>query len=277
MLSLWNRYPLLPLLLPLSLCVTVLTGENVKETQQLDTDTAVQHLTQPSQRLHGSDLAPVNPLFGSDLLGLPLSWPLSSSEESDRQGVIGEYADLQESTDASLVSPSEDGLFVSRPLESATDDASTKENAHPKGSSSGAALPQPSQEQSFKHQPAETSIRSILNSTQTRKNQLTFPALENETTDSHLPFLLFGSLPSVRPEQHSTSPPSAGPEPSPERATQPVATSSLGWTRGPSVSTQGKTQGVTVPMKDTGDVLVDMMDRILHRGAVGLEADKGKK
>lgn len=272
MLSPWNLYPLLSLLLLLSLCVTALSGENVKETQQLDTDTAVQHLTQPSQRLHGSDLPPVNPPFGSDFLSLPLSWPLLSSEESDRQGVIGEYDDVHESTEASLLSSNEEGLFVSRPIESTTEEASTKENTQPKGSSSGAAVPQPTQEQSFKNQSAKTSIRSILNSTQTGKNLLTFPASENKTTDSHLPLLLSGLLPSVRPEQDLTSPPSAGSE----RTPQPVATRSSGWTTGPSVSTQGKTQGVTVPMKDTGDVLVNRIDLVLHRRPVGLEADKGK-
>ncbi|XP_071357124.1 proline-rich transmembrane protein 4 [Trachinotus anak] len=276
MLSLWNFYLLLPFSLPLSLHVTAVTEENVKETQQLDTDTAVQHLTQPSQRLHGSGLAPVNPLFGPeyvDFLDLPLSWPLSSSEESDRQGVIGEYTDLQESTGASLVYPGEKELFESRPKESAIEDATTKESTQPMGSSSGAVSPQPTQEQIFKDQSAETSIGSILNSTQTGKNQLTFPASQNETTDSHLPFLLSGSLPSDSPDQDSTSPLSVGPGPSTERTTQPVATSSWGWTTGPSVTTQGKTEEGTVPVKETGDVLVDITDRI-NRGAVSMEAEK---
>ncbi|XP_023259740.1 proline-rich transmembrane protein 4-like [Seriola lalandi dorsalis] len=277
MLSLWNLYLLLPLSLPLSLHVTALTGENVKETQQLDTDTAVQHLTQPSQRVHGSGLAPVNPLFGPenvDFLGLPVSWPLLSSEESDRQGVIGEYTDLQESTEASLVNPNEKGLFLSRPTDSATEDATSKESKQPIRSSSGAVPPQPTQEQTVKYQPAETSTGSILNSTQTGKNQLTFPASQHKTTDSHLPFLLSGSLPSDGPDQDSTSPLSAGPGPSPEHTTQPIATSSWAWTTDLSVTTQGKTQEGTVPVKETGDGLVDITDRVVHRGAVSMEAEK---
>ncbi|XP_039988181.1 proline-rich transmembrane protein 4 [Xiphias gladius] len=131
MLSLWNLYLLLPLSLPLSPHVIAITGENVKETQQLDTDRAVQHLTQPSQRLHGSGLATVDPMFGPenvDFLGLPLSWALSSSEESDRQGVIGEYTDLQESTETPFLYPNENGLVISSPTESATEDATSKEN-----------------------------------------------------------------------------------------------------------------------------------------------------
>ncbi|XP_062277475.1 proline-rich transmembrane protein 4 [Scomber scombrus] len=106
MLSLWNLYLLLPLSLPLSFHVTVLTGENVKETQQPDTDTKVQNLAQPSQRPHGSGLTPGNAMFlpeSIDSLGLPITWPLSSSEEIDRQGVIGEYTDIQESSETSLL------------------------------------------------------------------------------------------------------------------------------------------------------------------------------
>ncbi|XP_040894800.1 proline-rich transmembrane protein 4 [Toxotes jaculatrix] len=268
---LWNLYLLFPLSLPLSFHVIASTGENVKETQQLDTDTAVQHLTQPSQRPHRSEIALVNPIFGPenvDFLGLSLSWPLSSSEESDRQGVIGEYTDLQESTETSLLYPHEKGLFISRPTESATEDATYEESTQPKKSSSGAVPPQPKQEQTFKYQPAETSTGSVLHSTQTEKKQLTFPALQNETTDSHLPFLMSGSLPSDRPDQDSTSPLSAGPEPSLEYTTPPVATGIWGWTTDPSVTTQGKTQEETVPVK------VNVTDHALHRGAVSMETGK---
>ncbi|XP_031149200.1 proline-rich transmembrane protein 4 [Sander lucioperca] len=269
MLSLWNLYLLLPLSLPLSLHVIAFTGENVKETQQPVTDTAVQRLKQPPQRPHGSDLAPGNPVFGTenvDLMGLPVSWPLSSSEELDRQGVIGEYIDLQESTETSLLNPNEKGLIISRPVD--TEDAISKESAQTIRSSGGVPT-QPTQEQTLKYQPSETSTGSILHSTQTGENQPTFSASQNETTDSQLPFLLSGSFPSG---QDSTSHLSAGPGPSPERTTPPVA--SWGWTTAPSVITQGETQEGTVPVKETENGLFDIMGRILHRGAVSIEADK---
>lgn len=50
--------------------------------------------------------------------GQPLSWPLSSSEESHGQGVIGEYADLPEGTEVSLLDPDDKGTKASRPTES---------------------------------------------------------------------------------------------------------------------------------------------------------------
>ena len=273
MLSLWNLYLLLPLSMSFSLHAITLTGENVEETQQLDTDTAVQHLTQPSQRPHGSGLATVNSTFGPedvDYLGLPLNWPLSSSEESDRQGVIGEYTDLQESTETSLWYPNEKGLFISRPTESATVEAISKESTQPLRSSSGAVHPLPTQEQTLRYQPAETSTGSKLHSTQTGENQLTLPASQNDTADSYLPFLLSGSIPSESPDQDSTSAlPAVGPGSSPEPTTPPIATGGRGWTRGLS---QGKTQEGTLPVKETGDIT----DHILHSGDVSMEAEKGK-
>lgn len=53
--------------------------------------------------------------------GQPLSWPLSSSEESHRQGVIGEYADLPEGTEVSLLDPDDKGTKVSRPTETSAE------------------------------------------------------------------------------------------------------------------------------------------------------------
>ncbi|XP_069385330.1 proline-rich transmembrane protein 4 isoform X2 [Paralichthys olivaceus] len=230
MLSLWILYLLLPLSLPLSLHAVASTGENVKETQQLDVDTAVQHLPQPLQRLPRSSFATVKPLFepvNVDFLGLPLNWPLASSEESDTQ-------------------------------ESATEDVTSTQ---PKRSSSGAVPPQPTKEQTLKYQPAETSTGSTLHPTTTGENQLTLTSLHNETTDSHLPFLLSGSLPSETEGQDSTSPQSAEQGPTSDYTTPPVATGSWG---------QKRTLEDTVPMKKTGDGLADITNR---RGAVGMEAE----
>ncbi|XP_042351381.1 proline-rich transmembrane protein 4 [Plectropomus leopardus] len=259
MLSRWNLYLLLLFLL-LSLHVIAFTGENVKDTQEPDTDSTVLSLTQPPQRLQGPGLALGNPMFGTEnvgFLGLPVASPLSSSEESDRQGVIGEYDDSQESTETSLLYPQEKGLIISRPSD--TEDT-TKESISP---SSGG--PRSTQEQTLKYQPADTRTGSVLNSAQTGENQQTFQASHNETTDSQLPFLLFGALPS---DQDSTAPVSAGPGPSPESPT--LSAASWGWTAGPSVIPQE----VTVPVKETGGGLNDITNRILHRGAVSMDADK---
>lgn len=275
MLSLWNLYLLLPCFLPLLLHAIAFTGENVKETQQPYTDMAEQRLNQPSETPHGSGLARGNPMSGTenvDFLGRPLSWPFSSSEESDRQGVIGEYTDIQEITDTSPLYPNEKGHLKSGPPDSATEDATSEERTQPIRSSSGGVPPQPTQEQqTLKYQPADNSTGSILHSAQTRENQTTFPALQNETTGSHLPTLLSGSLPSDQ-----DSPLSAGPGPSPEHPTPQVATGSWRWPMGPSVMTRGRTQTGTVPVKEIGDGLIDITDRILHRGAVSTEADQGE-
>ncbi|XP_034391577.1 proline-rich transmembrane protein 4 [Cyclopterus lumpus] len=264
--SLWNLYLLLLLSLPLSLHVIAFTGENVMDAQQPDTDTAVRRLTQPSQRPRASGLAPGNPIFGTenvDFPGLPESWPQLSSEESDI-GVIGEYIDLQESTETSRLYPNEKGLVISRPSD--TEDETSKESTQPTRSSSGGALPRPTQEQTVKYQPADTNTQSILHSTQTGENLPTFSASQNETTDGQLPSLLSGS--SV-PDFTSMS---ARPEPSPERPTPPVA--AWGWTTSPYVATQKETQEGTVPVKETGVGLIDIMGDILHRGFVSMEADK---
>lgn len=268
MLSLWNLYLLLPFSLPLSLHVVAIIGENVKETQQLDTDTAVQHLTQPSQRPHGSGLASVNPTFGPenvDFLSLRLSWPLSSSEDLYRQGVIGEYTDFHESTEISLLYPNEKALIVSSPTESAAEDVASKGSTQSLRSSSVEISPQPTQEQTLKYQPAETGPGSVVHSTQTVENQPFSSGSQDETTDSYLPFLLSGPLPSNRPDQDSTSPLSVGPWPSPENTTSPVDTGRWEWTPGPSVTTQGDGQEGTVPVKETGD------------GAVTMKAEKSKQ
>ncbi|XP_076589478.1 proline-rich transmembrane protein 4 isoform X1 [Chaetodon auriga] len=265
MLSLWNSYLVLSLSLPLSLHVIAFTGENVKEMPQPDSDTAVQRLTQPSQRPHGSGLAAGSPAFGpedGDFLGLPLNWPLLTSEESDSQGVIGEYTDLQESTETPLLYSNEKGFIISRPTDSSTEDATSKESTQP----------QPTHEQqTLKYQSTETRTGSLLRSPQTGENQPTVPASQNETTDSQLPFLLSGSLPSG---QNSTSQLSAGPGPSPEQPISPVPAGNLGWTTGPSVITQGKTQEETVSTEEDKDVSKDDDLHVLKTsGTLSLDAN----
>ncbi|XP_061577963.1 proline-rich transmembrane protein 4 isoform X2 [Cololabis saira] len=92
--------------------------------------------------------------------------------------------------------------------------------------------------------------------------------LQNETTDSHLPLTLSGSMPSHKSDQNSTMQLYAGAEANPEDTTPPVGTLNWGWTGGISVSTQRKQ-----------DELIDVKDRNLQRGAVSTEAagDDSKK
>lgn len=268
MVSLWNIYLLLPLSLLLSLHATTLTGEDVKET---NTDTGVQFLTQPLRRPH---VSAGNPVFGSenaDFLGPPLSWPLSSFEDTDRQGVIGEYSDIQESTEASLLHSNEKGLIISRLTGSATQDTTSKERVQTTWST-GSSPPEPTQEQTLKYASPETNTAS-------EENQPTFPTLKNEMTDNQLPSLLSGSLPSDTPEQNTTSPLSPGPGPGPERPTPPAATDIWLWTTAISVTTQGKgnAQDGIISVKEPGDGRTDNADRVLHRGSVGNEAEKGER
>lgn len=88
--------------------VAIVTEENVTETPQPE---------------HGG---PMTATKNVGFPGQPLSWPLSSSEESHRQGVIGEYADLPESTEVSLLDPDDKGQIVSRPTKSSAEELTFK-------------------------------------------------------------------------------------------------------------------------------------------------------
>lgn len=83
----------------------------------------------------GKDIPPGSDRFGPDtvdLRSLPLSWPSSSSEQLDRQGVIGEYDGLLESTEATVFSHGDKELVSSKPTssskEEATGDGTTTEH-----------------------------------------------------------------------------------------------------------------------------------------------------
>ncbi|KAM3608641.1 uncharacterized protein V6R79_002154 [Siganus canaliculatus] len=258
MLSLWNLCLLLPLALPLSFHATAFAGENVKQTKHLNSDTAVQHV-QPSHRPQGSGVAAGSSMFETewaDFVGPPLSWPLLSSEESDRQGVIGEYADLEETMEAVHEYPTEKGLVISRPTASPAADAT----------SGGSTKHQTTQEQqTLKSQPAETWTASLLHSAHTGESQPTFPASQYKTTKGQLPRLLSGSLPS---DQNSSSSRFTGHGSSPESPTPSVPSGA----RSPSVITQGNAQAERPPpKKDSGGGLTDIIDYSLPNGDVRTE------
>ncbi|KAL6106857.1 prrt4 [Pungitius sinensis] len=245
--SLWNLCLLLALSLPLSLHVVFSDGEHVKDPQQPDYDTAVWRHTPPPQRPHGSALATGNPIFGTEYVDfppLPLSWPPSSSEESDRKGGMDEHIDAEESTETSRLYPNEKGLITSR-LSDTKNETSNESTQPTRSSSSGGAQPRYTQEQTLKYKPSETNI-SISDANQSEENQPTFPPSPNKTT----------SLP----------PGSAGARPNPERPTPPVAI--WGRTTGTSVVMHDGTQGGTVPVKETRDELIGIMG-----DNEGMEAD----
>lgn len=82
--------------------VAIVTQENVRERSQPE---------------HGG------PMAATKNVAFPA---ISSSEESHRQGVIGEYADLPESTEVSLLDPDDKVKKVSRPTQSSAEELSSK-------------------------------------------------------------------------------------------------------------------------------------------------------
>ncbi|XP_041853289.1 proline-rich transmembrane protein 4 [Melanotaenia boesemani] len=253
----WNIFLLFPLSLSLILHVVALTGENAKEMQQTDIDSAVQFLTQPFHKPHGSASALANPIFGPenvDFLSQPLTWPSSSSEDSDRQGVIGEYSDLPEGTDTSLLHPDDMGL-IARSTESATDDTTSKESR----SSSGSKPQKPTHKQTFNYQSAEKTTESILYHTQSKEREPTFRTSQNEMTDSLLTSLLSDLLTSHETEKNSTSFLFAGSGENPEYPT-PAGRDNL-----------GRIGDITVSVQGQHDELTDATDHNLHRGTISTQ------
>lgn len=244
MFCLWNLYLLLSVSLPLS----AFTGEGDEETRRPDFETAAQR---------GS---PVFGLENVDFQGLPLSWPSSSSEQFDRQGVIGEYADLQESTETTAVYLDEKGLSISGPADGAAEDATN-----------AASLTTTSEQHTLNNESAETKNGSFLQSAQARETQSASPTVQNEMVQQNQPhFPLSGS-----PNQDFSSPPSTTPGSGPEQPTALVITGDLGWTTNPSLNSQGKMQEGTALMKEAGDGVSDTAES-LHTGAVSKVDDTGE-
>lgn len=98
----WNLCFVLSIALPLSPDVLALARKG---------DEAIQ----PGSPKSGPDTV--------DLQSLPLSWPLSSSELLDRQGVIGEYDGSLESTDTTVFSRDGKEFIPSQPTSSSTEEA----------------------------------------------------------------------------------------------------------------------------------------------------------
>ncbi|XP_047207006.1 proline-rich transmembrane protein 4 [Girardinichthys multiradiatus] len=247
--SLWNIYLLFPLSFPLSLHAAAFTEENAKDRQETDNDRAMRFLTQPVQKPHQSSLAQESFMFRSENVEFPshpLSWPLSSSEDLDRQGVIGEYSDIQEGTETSLLYHYDGGL-TSRPLDILTEDTTLMESAQTSRSSSGKAPYNPTKKQTFNFLSTDESRASTEHPAQIRQNE---PTLQNEISDIHFASPFSDSLSSPILNWNSTSSPFIGPNNNPEQQTPSPTINNEGWTKGIPISTQGKQNG-TNPISDT--------------------------
>lgn len=87
--------------------VAILMEENITETRKAEPEgpmTAIKNVTYQPQTW---------------------SWPLSS-EESHRQGVIGEYADLPDSEEVSLLDPDDKGQTITRPTQKSAEGPTSK-------------------------------------------------------------------------------------------------------------------------------------------------------
>lgn len=243
MLSLWHPHLFLALWLTLSYHVTVLFGGILEETRAPGTQTVLQ----PPQRSHGSDLVTGIAMLvngNTDSLSPPVSRPSPSSREMDTQGVLGEYSDMQESSDELLLYRDRTGL---RPTDNPNKGSAT-ENTPAEESASRRTPPLSLQEQTLRYESAKISTFIMKGSmpypTQTDGGQPILD-IQNETPDGYFPLVLFGTLASKSQKQEPTSPPSAEPGLKVEDNTPTVAAGRQGWTTAPAVATKGEVEDHT--------------------------------
>lgn len=235
--------------------VTALNGENAGEPQQTDTDRVTQFLTQSSHEPHGSSVTQEKPLFGPENVNLlGQTWTLMSSEDADRQGVLGEYS--EESTEVTFSYLDEGFLLKHRETEVAS-------SVQTPSTSPGYEPQNPTQEQTLRFLSAEISTVSVLRPTQSEEKEPTSIPLQKELTESHLTLLLSGLVPPHKPEQKLSPSESAVPGPNPE-----------GYT--PSAGTEGWLKGMYVSKGEKQNGLEDVTD-ILHRGVISTETAAGKR
>lgn len=219
----WNLCFVLSIALPPSRDVFAFAREGDEETQRGD------------------------PKFGPDPIdfrGLPLSWPLSSSEQLDRQGVIGEYDGSQESTETTALSLDDKELIPSNPTSGSTEEATED-----------GWLTATLEQHVLSYESADFKSGSFLLSARTSEDQSASPAPNFEMDDqSQQNFPLSGS-----PGQVFTGE-------SGEHTTPVVATGHLGRTTNPTLNSQRQdTLGQT---EDTGESL--------RTGAVSKLEDTGE-
>uniref|UniRef100_A0A1A7XG90 Proline-rich transmembrane protein 4 n=1 Tax=Iconisemion striatum TaxID=60296 RepID=A0A1A7XG90_9TELE len=205
----------------LSLHAAALTVGHVSETD------TTQFLAQPAHKARESTNGPEN----TDFLSQLLSWPSSSSEDTDRQGVLGEYG--EESTETH---PNDRGL-VSR------EDTTLKEIDQTTQSSEGNQPQKLNQGKTFNFPSSEKITVSVLTPTQSKENERAMPTLQNEIIESQLPFLLHGSFPSYKPDQESSPLESAGSGDKSEQRSPSAVGDNWGWAKGLPASTRGTPNG----------------------------------
>lgn len=144
MFDLWNLCFVLSIALPLSADFLVLAKEGDEDVQ-------------PGSPKSGPDTV--------DLRSLPLSWPLSSSELLDSQGVIGEYDGLLESTETTVFSRDDKELIPSQPTSSSAEEATDD----------GRLTTAPEQHM-LSYESTDFKSGSFLLSARTSKNQSASPA-----------------------------------------------------------------------------------------------------
>lgn len=242
-----------PFFLALLCHFIALNGENASETQQTETDRVTQFLTRSSYEPHGSSVTQEK-AENINFLGQPLSWTLMSSEDTERQGVLGEYS--EESTETPFSYLDEGLLSKHEKTEVATSVQTPR-------SSSGHVPQNPNQEQTFRLLSAEISTVSVLQPTQSEENEPTSLPLQKEVTESHSSFaiLLSGLVPPHKPKQKSSPSESDVPGPNPEGYTPTAGTDR--WPKGMSVTKGEKKNGLDVT-------------NILQRGIISTETATGK-
>lgn len=248
--ALWNIYFILLFSFPLSLNAAALTEENIKETQATDDDQVKQFLTPPQEKFGQTSLAQDSFMFGPedvDFLSQPLNWPLSSSENLDRQDVIGEYSDIQEGTDTTVY-PNEGRLTFDILTEGTTLVESVKTS--------------------------KSSLRKVLQNPTKKTNPLStersrvsteHPPLQYEISDIHFPLPFSDSLSSPIPDLNPTSSPLFGQKNNPDQQNPSTATNTVGWTKDIPISIHEKHNGTNL-----------IADTILIREAVNTDETSGK-
>lgn len=189
------------------------------------------------------DIQPGSSKFGPEPVDLR-SWPLSSFEQLDSQGVIGEYDGLLERTETTVFSRDDNEYIPSKPTSSSTEEAA----------GDGRLTTTPEQDV-LSYESTDFKSGSFLVSARTNKNQLASPAPYFEIdfhSQQHVPL--------------SGSPDQAFNGESREQTTLVVAPGHLGRTTEPSLNSQRQdTLGQTTDTTET-----------FHTGAVSKLEDTGE-
>ncbi|XP_014905139.1 proline-rich transmembrane protein 4 [Poecilia latipinna] len=259
--SLWNIYFLFLLSFSLLLHAAAFTEENTKETRETDYYQATRFLTQPTEKPRQSSLAQDSFMFGPenvDFLNRPLNWPFSSSEDLDRQGVIGEYSDIQEGTETSPFYPNDERL-TSKPSDILKKDTTLVEGVQTSGSLLGKALQNPTKE-TLNFLSTERSRVSAEHPPQIRENDQTLTPLQNEISDIHFPLPFSDSLPLPTPDWNSTSSPFIGSDNNPDYQTP-----------SPAANNEGRTDGIPVSIQNNQNGTNSIADTISTRETISTE------